>query len=169
MPSKVKEIRSKKPGARVSESIVVKDRESIKTSRVVRGRVVGSKTAQTAKVVVEWKKIHPLFKKGFMQSKKYLVHTEIAVKDGDIVDIMKIRPISKNKHWQIVKVLGQDLVAVVTKQLKEEAAEAIAEVMPEKETQSSEVSTPVVIEPEAKDSKPKSENRKQKTDNRRSK
>jgi hypothetical protein len=50
---------------------------------------------------------------------------------GDIVEIIKTRPISKRKHWKVTKVLGKDVVALGTQALKEEAAEAIAEVLPE--------------------------------------
>lgn len=102
------------------------------------GRVVSIKMKNTAVVLIESKKTHPLYKKSFAWSKKYLADDPIGVKLGDIVEIIKIRPISKLKHWQVAKILGQDLVALGEEHLKEEAREAIAEVIPEEEPENSE-------------------------------
>lgn len=102
-----------------------------KQARGVVGRVVSAKTLKTAVVIVARKKMHPLYHKSIVRSKKYLVHDEIGTKPGDVIEMVKTRPISKNKHWKIVKVIGKDIVAVVTKQLKEDAEQAIAEIMPE--------------------------------------
>lgn len=95
------------------------------------GRVVSIKMAKTAAVLIETKKKHPLYGKMFIRSKKYLVDDPIGVKLGDVVDIVKIKPISKRKHWQVTKVLGTDIVALGTESLKQEATEAIAQVLPE--------------------------------------
>lgn len=95
------------------------------------GRVVSTKMEKTATVLVERVAKHPLYKKTFIRTKKYLVDSNIPVKEGDMVEILKIRPISKNKHWQIIKVVGKDLEAITEEKLKMEAEEAIAEVMPE--------------------------------------
>lgn len=105
------------------------------------GRVVSAKTTKTAVVLVERTKIHPLYGKAFKRSKKYLVHDEKGVSEGDVVEIMQTKPISKNKHFIINKVVGKDIEAIVAEQLKEEAAEEIAEVMPEeKEEEPSDIS-----------------------------
>ena len=103
------------------------------------GRVVSVKMQKTAVVLIERRKTHPLYKKSYLRSKKYLVDDEIGVKLGDVVEIEKIRPISKRKHWKIVKVLGTDIVSLGKEALKEGASEAIAEVLPE-EVESSDVS-----------------------------
>ena len=86
---------------------------------------------KTAVVLVESKKTHPLYMKSFKRTKKFLVDDPMGVADGDVVIFEKIRPISKNKHWQIKKVLGRDIVSLEQAGLAEEAAEAIAEVLPE--------------------------------------
>ncbi|RJP46055.1 MAG: ribosomal protein S17, partial [Armatimonadetes bacterium] len=67
----------------------------------------------------------------FRRSKKYLVDILSPVSEGDVVEIKEIRPISKNKYFQLVKVIGKDIAAVVTERLKEEAQEEIAEILPE--------------------------------------
>lgn len=95
------------------------------------GRVISVKTQKTAAILVEGKKTHPLYGKSYVASKKYLVDDPIGVSLGDIVEIEKIRPISKRKHWRIVKVIGRDIEEIIEQQLKEKAEEAIEEVMPE--------------------------------------
>ncbi|GEM_PF-961667 len=95
------------------------------------GRVVSTKMEKTATVLVERVAKHSLYKKTFIRTQKYLVDTQIPVKEGDMVEIVKVRPISRNKHWRILKVVGKDLEAITEEKLKMEAEEAIAEVMPE--------------------------------------
>ncbi len=105
------------------------------------GRVTSAKMPKTATVLVESKKTHPLYGKSYVWTKRYLVDNSFGVKEGDIVVFIKIRPISKHKHWQITKVLGQDFVSLEQAELQEEAAEAIAEVLPEKEEEKESVKT----------------------------
>lgn len=95
------------------------------------GRVVSTKMSKTVVVLVEGRKTHPLYKKTFVQSKKYLVDNQLEIKMGDIVEIEKTRPLSKRKHWQVKKILGQDIIALGEEALKEEANKTIAEVLPE--------------------------------------
>lgn len=97
------------------------------------GRVVSTKMQKTAVVLIESTKRHPLYGKSYLSTKKYMVDDPVGVALGDIVELKKIRPISKKKHWQITKVVGKDVVALGEKAMKEVAAEAIAEVMPEEE------------------------------------
>lgn len=95
------------------------------------GRVVSKKMINSAVVLIEGVQKHPLYGKRFMRGKKYLVDDPIGVKEGDVVEIVKSKPISKRKHFQIAKVIGKDIVAVATEKLKEVAKEAIEEVLPE--------------------------------------
>lgn len=93
------------------------------------GRVVSTKMKSTVTVLVERVAKHPLYKKTYIQTKKYLADVSIAVKDGDMVEIVKIRPVSKNKHWKVTKVVGKDLAEITEEKLKAEAEKVIAEVM----------------------------------------
>jgi len=95
------------------------------------GRVISVKLQKTATVLVERIATHPLYKKTFTRTKKYLVDDLVGVKTGDIVEIIQCKPISKNKHWRVVKVLGRSLAEIAEEQMKEKAQEVIAEVMPE--------------------------------------
>lgn len=100
------------------------------------GRVISIKANKTATVLVERITIHPLYKKTFVRSKKYLVDNTIGVKLGDIVEIVNCKPVSKNKSWKITKVLGKSLAEIAEEQMKEKAEAAIAEVMPEEKVAS---------------------------------
>lgn len=99
--------------------------------KVTRGRVVSVKMQKTAVVLVETRKRHPLYGKSYVYSNKYLVDDPIGVGLGDIVEFEKCKPISKRKHWRIVRVVGRDIEAIEKEVMKEVAEQAIEEVMPE--------------------------------------
>lgn len=128
------------------------------------GRVVSIKTNNTAAVLVERLDKHPLYKKTYVQSKKYLADVGVKAALGDVVEIVKVRPISKNKHWRITKVIGKNLVAINESKLKTEAEKVIAEVMPEeKKTEESLVVSPQT-EKEIEEKPKKSQKRKEKSE-----
>ena len=95
------------------------------------GRVISTKMAKTAVVLVERIATHPLYKKKFLRSKKYLVSDPLGVEDGDLVEIMKVAPVSKNKHFRIIKVVGKNLEEITEEKLKAESEKIVAEIMPE--------------------------------------
>jgi small subunit ribosomal protein S17 len=97
------------------------------------GRVVSTKMQKTVAVLVEGKKTHPLYKKTYVWSKKYLVRDEIGAKLGDVVIVEETKPISKRVHWKINKIVGADVVALGEAAMKQVEEEAIAEVMPAEE------------------------------------
>lgn len=70
------------------------------------GIVVSNKMNKTVAVLVERQVPHPLYKKYFKTSKKYLVHDEHSTADlGDKVLIMETRPLSKRKRWRLVEIV----------------------------------------------------------------
>lgn len=71
------------------------------------GKVVSVRMDKTAVVAVETKKMHPLYKKSVKKTKKYHVHDEIGVKEGDKVLIVETRPMSSTKKWKIVEKVGK--------------------------------------------------------------
>jgi small subunit ribosomal protein S17 len=84
--------------------------ESTSTTRNSRktriGIVVSNKMNKTVTVMIERQVPHPLYKKYFKTSKKYLVHDEHETADlGDKVLIMESRPLSKNKRWRLVEIV----------------------------------------------------------------
>lgn len=84
--------------------------ESTTTTRNARktriGIVVSSKMNKTITVTIERQVPHPLYKKYFKTSKKYLVHDEHETAAlGDKVLIMETRPLSKRKRWRLVEIV----------------------------------------------------------------
>lgn len=96
----------------------------------MKGRVISVKLKNTATVLIERQSRHPLYKKAFLRSKNYLVDDSIGVKMGDLVEIKEIRPVSKNKYFKIVKVLGTSIVEIAHEQMKAKAEEVIEEAVP---------------------------------------
>jgi small subunit ribosomal protein S17 len=68
------------------------------------GTVVSVKTPQTAQVDVirQWQ--HPVYLKSVTRTKRYACHvSDIVVAEGDEVVIEPTRPMSKTKHFRVVK------------------------------------------------------------------
>lgn len=72
--------------------------------RVMEGKVVSNKADKTVTVLVERRVMHPLYKKFFKRSKKYLAHDEANTCGiGDTVVIEECRPISARKCWTVIE------------------------------------------------------------------
>lgn len=72
--------------------------------RILQGVVVSSKTDKTIIVQVERRFQHPTYKKIVRVSKKYATHDpDNGFGEGDKVKIQECRPISKSKHWIVLK------------------------------------------------------------------
>lgn len=69
------------------------------------GKVISAKSEKTAVVQVDRIWQHPIYKKRVKRSKNYHAHDELGVKEGDKVEIIECRPISKLKRWQVIKVI----------------------------------------------------------------
>ena len=69
------------------------------------GKVVGTKQNKTVIVEVERFSVHPIYEKRVKRTKRYPVHNEIAIKEGDRVRFVETRPISKTKRWRILEVV----------------------------------------------------------------
>jgi small subunit ribosomal protein S17 len=70
------------------------------------GLVVAAKMNKTVTVSIDRQVPHPLYKKYFKKTKKFLVHDELGTAGvGDLVLIMETRPLSKHKRWRLVKVV----------------------------------------------------------------
>jgi small subunit ribosomal protein S17 len=79
-----------------------------KAPRTVVGKVVSDKMDKTIVVEVERKIKHPLYGKYIRRSSRMYAHDDTNTgKTGDLVLIANSRPISKTKHWTLVKVLEQ--------------------------------------------------------------
>ncbi len=70
--------------------------------RSFRGTVVSTKMKDTVTVAVERYVQHPKYKKFIRRTKKFLAHNPgNTVKEGDVVTIREVKPISKRKHFEV--------------------------------------------------------------------
>lgn len=70
------------------------------------GKVISNKMNKSIVVSVERLVRHPLYKKYFRQTSKFMAHDENnSAGVGDTVLIMETRPLSKQKRWRLVEVL----------------------------------------------------------------
>ncbi len=77
---------------------------TVSSRRVLRGTVVATKMQDTITVAVERYVKHPKYKKFMRRTKKYLVDDKgNTAKDGEKVEIRETRPLSKPKHFELVK------------------------------------------------------------------
>ena len=83
--------------------------ENIKQELV--GKVVSDKTDKTNTVLVETYRMDKKYGKRVKYSKKYAAHDENnEAKIGDTVRIAETRPLSKTKHYRLVKVVEKAVI-----------------------------------------------------------
>ncbi|MGL4611570.1 MAG: 30S ribosomal protein S17 [Trueperaceae bacterium] len=72
----------------------------------LQGRVTSDKADKTVTVNVERRFKHPLYGKVVTRTKKYLAHDENnEFKQGDLVEIISSRPVSKRKRFRVSKLV----------------------------------------------------------------
>lgn len=70
------------------------------------GRVVSDKGDKTIIVAIERLVQHRLYKRIVRRTKKLYAHDEQNdAHVGDTVEVMETRPLSKTKHWRLVRVV----------------------------------------------------------------
>ena len=75
--------------------------------RVLTGTVVSDKMEKTVVVRIDRRVMHPLYKKIITRSKKYAAHDETNnLVVGDMVRIRECRPLSRNKHFEVIEKVG---------------------------------------------------------------
>ena len=74
------------------------------TKKILKGTITSAKNNKTVVVEVTRKFKHPFYSKVISRSKKYHAHDEMNnFKEGDYVEIIECKPISKKKTWEVVK------------------------------------------------------------------
>ena len=82
------------------------DNTEKKTLRTVEGRVVSNKMDKTVTVLVERQVKHALYGKYIKRSTKLHAHdADNACKEGDVVRVTEIAPMSNTKNWRVVEVI----------------------------------------------------------------
>ena len=75
-------------------------------AKTIIGTVTSNKTDKTIVVTVHERKTHPLYRKQYTVSKKFMAHDEKnECTVNDKVRIMETRPMSKLKRWRLVEVI----------------------------------------------------------------
>jgi len=75
-------------------------------NRIITGKVVSNKMDKTIVISTERYKNHPIYKKRYKVTTKFKAHDEKnACNVGDTVEITETRPISKEKHFAVTKVV----------------------------------------------------------------
>tara|TARA_Y100000994_G_C15279173_1_gene270484 strand:- start:174 stop:398 length:225 start_codon:yes stop_codon:yes gene_type:complete len=71
---------------------------------------VNAKMEKTVTIKVVREIPHPVYRKRVKRYKKYLAHiASVSPKVGDVVKISSVRPISKNKRWQVAEILRESV------------------------------------------------------------
>ena len=80
-------------------------------SRILNGTVVSNKMQKTVVVLVERSKTHPIYKKRYIVSTKFKAHDEKNTCNiGDVVEITETRPMSRDKHFEVTKIVTKGAV-----------------------------------------------------------
>jgi small subunit ribosomal protein S17 len=111
------------------------------------GRVVSDKMDKTVVVSVERLQRHPIYKRVIRRSTKFKAHDQDnTARVGDTVRIEESRPLSRDKRWRLIEVLGHGIAETASEPMADEAilnpepkpepaaAEAEAEAEPMAET-----------------------------------
>jgi small subunit ribosomal protein S17 len=75
------------------------------TRKVREGIVVSNKMQKTVVVNIERRVQHPIYGKVVLRSKKFKAHDEIGCDEGDRVEIMETRPLSRHKCWRVTRIV----------------------------------------------------------------
>ncbi len=74
--------------------------------KVLQGRVVSNKMQKTIVVEIQQRKLHRLYKKYLMRTKRIKAHDETNdCKIGDVVRVVESRPLSKEKRWRLLDIV----------------------------------------------------------------
>jgi small subunit ribosomal protein S17 len=75
-------------------------------ARTLVGTVSSSKVDKTIVVTVRTSKTHPLYRKQYVSSKKFMAHDEKNEAEvGDKVAIVETRPVSANKRFKLDRII----------------------------------------------------------------
>ena len=77
-----------------------------KNKRIFTGKVLSNKMQKTIVVSIEQRKLHPLYKKYIMSTKKLKAHDDKnECQVGDKVRVIESRPLSREKCWRLLEIV----------------------------------------------------------------
>lgn len=74
----------------------------------MQGKVVSNKMNKTVVVAVERLIVHPIYKKRVKRTSRFLAHSESNIAEGEIVELVEIKPMSKLKRFMVKTVLTKE-------------------------------------------------------------
>lgn len=75
-------------------------------ARTLMGTVTSDKADKTIVIKVHTRKTHPIYKKQYSVTTKFIAHDENnEAREGDKVVIVETRPVSKRKHFALQKIV----------------------------------------------------------------
>lgn len=90
-------------------------------SRTLIGTVVSNKMEKSAVVAIQSSKIHPIYRKRYKTTKRFIVHDENnSAQVGDRVELTETRPLSAKKRFVISQVLQATQVVEIPADTKTE-------------------------------------------------
>ena len=79
--------------------------------KVLRGKVVSDKMDKTVVVEINTTKSHPLYGRQVKYTTRFKAHDENnEAKVGDLVEVRETRPLSKDKHFRLVKIVEKAVI-----------------------------------------------------------
>lgn len=80
-------------------------------AKTIIGVVSSNKGDKTIVVTVQTRKTHPLYRKQYTVSSKFMAHDENnEAQPGDKVSIVETRPISARKHFKLERIIEKPLL-----------------------------------------------------------
>ncbi len=80
-------------------------------AKTLTGVVTSDQADKTIVVIVRTRKTHPIYKKQYTETKKFMAHDEAnEAKTGDKVTITETRPISARKRFTLEKVIEKAVI-----------------------------------------------------------
>ena len=69
------------------------------------GRVTSAKMEKTVVVSVDRPVVHRLYKRSLKRSSTFTAHDELGCREGDVVELVSSRPLSKRKRWRVREIV----------------------------------------------------------------
>lgn len=81
-------------------------------AKTITGIVASDKADKTIVVSVHLHKIHPIYKKAYSVTKRFMAHDDKnEAKIGDTVNIIESRPISRSKHYRLERIIEKAAIS----------------------------------------------------------
>jgi small subunit ribosomal protein S17 len=93
-------------------------------AKTLSGKVTSAKADKTITITVTSRETHPIYGKQYTVNRKYIAHDENNdANEGDIVQIIETRPISKRKSFTLKEITKRSQGSIELKQEVNEAVE----------------------------------------------